>query len=158
LAVIDDLGAIVVIAFFYTKTLLLDNLFIAVSIFIVLLVLNRLKVKNLIPYLIGGILMWYFMLHSGIHATITGVLLDFAIPFGNGNKKSVSYQLQHFLHKPVAFFILPVFALANTVIVINSGFSSILAQHYSLGIGLGLVVGKPLGIALFSLAAIGFGI
>jgi len=102
--------------------------------------------------------MWYFMLHSGIHATITGVLLAFAIPFRNGNKKSVSYQLQHFLHKPVAFFILPVFALANTVIVINSGFSSILAQHYSLGIGLGLVVGKPLGIALFSLAAIGFGI
>ena len=82
LAVIDDLGAIITIALFYTKTLFLDNLFIALSIFIVLLVLNWLKVKNLIPYLIGGILMRYFMLHSGIHATITGVLLAFAIPFG----------------------------------------------------------------------------
>ena len=75
LAVIDDLGAIIIIAIFYTKTLLWTNLFIALGIFTILLVFNRMKVRNLIPYLIGGIAMWYFMLHSGVHATITGVLL-----------------------------------------------------------------------------------
>jgi Na+:H+ antiporter, NhaA family len=73
LAVIDDLGAILIIAIFYTKTLLWTNLFIALGIFVLLLVFNRLKIKNLIPYLIGGAVMWYFMLNSGVHATITGV-------------------------------------------------------------------------------------
>ncbi len=120
LAVMDDLGAILVIAVFYTKTILWSNLLIAMGIYVVLLVLGRLKVNNLIPYLIGGVIMWYFMLHSGVHATITGVLLAFAIPFGKGGKKSTSYILQHFLHKPVAFIILPVFALANTAIVLSS--------------------------------------
>lgn len=114
LAVIDDLGAILVIAFFYTKTIAFTNLALSLGIFAVLLVLNRLKVRNLIPYLIGGFGMWYFMLHSGVHATITGVLLAFAIPFGNGDEQSTSYILQHFLHRPVSFLILPVFALANT--------------------------------------------
>ncbi|WP_333809586.1 Na+/H+ antiporter NhaA [Flavobacterium sp.] len=146
LAVIDDLGAIIIIAVFYTKTLLWSNLLIALGIFVLLLVLNRLKVNNLIPYLVGGIVMWYFMLHSGVHATITGVLLAFAIPFGDGSKKSTSYLLQHFLHKPVAFIIMPIFALANTAIVINSDFSTVISQNYSLGIALGLIIGKPVGI------------
>ena len=99
LAVIDDLGAILVIAIFYTKTILWMNLFIALGIFVVLLIFNRLKVRNLIPFLLGGFAMWYFMLNSGVHATITGVLLAFAIPFGNGDEKSTSYILQHFLHQ-----------------------------------------------------------
>src|SRR4249920_776029 len=90
LAVIDDLGAILIIAVFYTKTLLWTNLLIALGIFALLLVFNRLKIRNLIPYLIGGIAMWYFMLNSGVHATITGVLLAFAIPFGNRDEKSTS--------------------------------------------------------------------
>jgi NhaA family Na+:H+ antiporter len=120
LAVIDDLGAILVIAIFYTSTIAFVNLFISLGIFALLLVLNRLKVRNLIPYLIGGAFMWYFMLNSGVHATITGVLLAFAIPFGNGGEKSTSYILQHFLHKPVAFFILPLFAIANTCIPLGS--------------------------------------
>ncbi len=157
LAVIDDLGAIIIIALFYTKTLLLSNLCIALSIFGVLLVLNRLKVRNLIPYLIGGIFMWYFMLHSGVHATITGVLFAFAIPFGNGDEKSTSYILQHFLHKPVAFIILPIFALANTAIVLNASISESLSQPYSLGIVLGLIVGKPIGIFLMTLFAVKIG-
>jgi NhaA family Na+:H+ antiporter len=110
IAVIDDLGAILMIAILYTKTLIWINLFIAIGIFAGLLAFNRLKIKNLVPYLIGGFAMWYFMLHSGVHATITGILLAIAIPFGNGDKKSTSYILQHFLHKPVAFFILPIFA------------------------------------------------
>ncbi|WP_395060182.1 Na+/H+ antiporter NhaA [Flavobacterium sp.] len=158
LAVIDDLGAILIIAIFYTKTLLWSNLLIALSIFGFLLILNRLKVRNLIIYLIGGIFMWYFMLHSGVHATITGVLLAFAIPFGNGNTKSTSYILQHFLHKPVAFFILPLFALANTAIVISSNIGETLTQNYSIGIALGLIIGKPLGIFLVSLLAVSLGI
>ena len=158
LAVIDDLGAILIIAIFYTKTLLLTNLLIAMGIFAVLLVMNRLKIRNLIPYLIGGVAMWYFMLNSGIHATITGVLLAFAIPFGNGNEKSTSYIFQHFLHKPVAFVILPVFALANTAIILNSNIGETLTQNYSLGIALGLIVGKPLGILLLSYFAVLFGL
>ena len=146
LAVIDDLCAILVIAIFYTKTLLWSNLFIALGIFAGLLVMNRLKVRNLIPYILGGIAMWYFMLHSGVHATITGVLLAFAIPFGNGDEKSTSYILQHALHKPVAFIILPIFALANTAIVISGDITQTLTENYSIGIALGLIVGKPLGI------------
>ncbi len=154
LAVIDDLGAIIIIAVFYTKTLLWANLLIALGVFAFLLVLNRLKVYNLIPYLIGGVIMWYFMLHSGVHATITGVLLAFAIPFGDGEEKSPSYILQHFLHKPVAFIIMPIFALANTAIVIGSDFNSIISQNYSIGIALGLIIGKPLGIITILFLAI----
>ena len=157
LAVIDDLGAILIIAFFYTKTIAFTNLFISLSIFVVLLIFNRLKVRNLIPYLIGGVFMWYFMLHSGVHATITGVLLAFAIPFGNGDEKSTSFILQHFLHKPVSFVILPLFALANTAIVLGSDFETTLTQHYSMGIAFGLIIGKPAGIFLMTYLASALG-
>lgn len=156
LAVIDDLGAILIIAIFYTGDLNWMNLGIALSIFGILLILNRLKIHNLIPYLIGGVFMWYFMLNSGVHATITGVLLAFAIPFSSGSKKSPSIILQHFLHQPVAFFILPVFALANTAILINSDWHYALSHNYTLGIALGLLVGKPIGITLFSYLAVKF--
>lgn len=158
LAVMDDLGAIIVIAIFYTTSIAFVNLFIALGIFGFLLILNRLKVHNLIPYLIGGVVMWYFMLHSGVHATITGVLLAFAIPFGNGGEKSPSYILQHFLHKPVAFFILPLFAIANTCIAVGDSWQSGLGQTNSLGIIAGLVIGKPLGIWLFSFIGVGLGL
>ncbi len=158
LAVIDDLGAILIIAIFYTKTILWTNLLIALGMFVFLYVLGKfLKVNNLIPYLIGGVIMWYFMLNSGVHATITGVLLAFAIPFGNGGEKSTSYILQHFLHKPVAFIILPIFALANTAIVMSGSISEILTENYSLGIALGLIVGKPLGIFLITFIAVQVG-
>jgi len=90
------------------------------------------------------------MHNSGVHATITGVLLAFAIPFGDGEKKSSSYTLQHILHTPVAFIILPLFALANTAISLNSGIIEIFTQNYGLGIALGLILGKPLGIFLLS--------
>ena len=158
LAVIDDLGAIIVIAIFYTSSLAFTNLFLALGIFGVLLILNRLKVHNLIPYLIGGVAMWYFMQQSGVHPTITGVLLAFAIPFGDGGEKSPSYILQHWLHKPVAFFILPLFALANTCITIDSGWQTGLTQTNSIGIFAGLIVGKPLGIFLFSFITVSLGL
>lgn len=158
LAVIDDLGAIIVIAVFYTSTLSFINLAIALGIFAILLVLNRLKVYNLIPYIIAGIAMWYFMLQSGVHATIAGVLLGFAIPFGDGSEKSPSYILQHLLHKPVAFIILPLFALANTCVIINSNWYESLSSTNSLGILSGLVAGKPIGIMLFCFIAVLAGI
>ena len=158
LAVIDDLGAILVIAAFYTKTLFWSNLLSALGILLVMFIMNRMKVVKLWPYLIGGVFMWYFMLHSGIHATITGVLLAFVIPFENGEKKSISYQLQHFLHKPVGFIILPLFALANTAIVLSSNIGETLQQHYSIGIAAGLILGKPIGIALFSFVAVSIGL
>ena len=157
LAVIDDLGAIIIIAIFYSKSLSILNLGIALGIFALLLTFNRLKVRNLIPYLIGGVIMWYFMLNSGIHATITGVLLAFAIPFGNGDKNSTSYILQHFLHKPVAFIILPVFALANTAILLSGNIQETLTENYSIGILLGLIAGKPLGIFILSYTTVKLG-
>lgn len=149
LAVIDDLGAIIMIAIFYTKTLYFNNLLISLSIFGVLLIMNRLKVKNLILYLIGGVFMWYFMLNSGVHATITGILLAFAIPFQDGSEHTISYQLQNWLHKPVAFGIIPLFALSNTAIVIGKDWVHTFAETYSLGIIFGLCLGKPLGILSF---------
>lgn len=158
LAVIDDLGAIIVIAVFYTTNIAFVNLFIALGIMGGLFILNRMKIYNLIPYLIGGIAMWYFMLNSGVHATITGVLLAFVIPFGDGSKKSPSYILQHFLHKPVAFVILPLFAVANTCIAISSGWQDGLSHSNSLGILLGLIVGKPMGIFLFSFLGVSLGL
>ena len=158
LAVMDDLGAIIVIAIFYTSSIEFVSLFIALGIFSFLIILNRLKINNLIPYLIGGVVMWYFMLHSGVHATITGVLLAFAIPFRNGGEKSPSYILQHLLNKPVAYFILPLFAIANTCISIDNTWQSGLGQTNSLGIIAGLVIGKPLGIWLFSFIGVGLGL
>lgn len=154
LAVIDDLGAIIVIAVFYAGSIDWTNLSIALGIFASLLVLNRLKVHNLIPYLIAGAAMWYFMLNSGVHATITGVLLAFAVPFGDGSSKSPSFILQHILHKPVAFIIVPLFALANTSVPISAHWYQVLLTSNSLGIGLGLLIGKPIGILSFSYFAI----
>ena len=154
LAIIDDLGAILIIAIFYTSNLSWPNLLIALSIFLVLLIMGRLKVYNLALYIIPGIAMWYFMLQSGVHATISGVLLAFAIPFGKGDEKSLSSRLQHFLHKPVAFIIIPLFALANTCIILEKNVFSHLADKNSLGIMLGLFVGKPVGIFLLSWIAI----
>jgi len=158
LAIIDDLGAIIIIAVFYTSTFSLFYFGLAMAIFAALLVMNRLRIHRVILYLIPGVFMWYFMLLSGVHATIAGVLLAFAIPFGNGDEHSPSYHLQHVLHRPVAFIILPLFALANTGILFGSAWHEGLASSNSLGIILGLVLGKPTGILLLSFLAVKFGI
>ena len=146
LAIIDDIGAILVIAFFYTKTVLFTYLLIAGGILLGLFVLNRLRVRNLVFYILPGIIMWYCFLKSGVHATIAGVLLAFVIPFHNDDDNNVSYHLQHFLHKPVAFIIVPIFALVNTAILIPPNITESLSSPNSLGIILGLVAGKLLGI------------
>jgi NhaA family Na+:H+ antiporter len=148
LAIIDDLGAILVIAIFYNDGISWIYLLSALAIFAGLFILGKLKVHNLLFYILPGIVMWYCMLKSGVHATITGVLLAFAIPFGNADSKSLSYRLQHFLHKPVAFIILPIFALANTGLVLSEGWINELTTQNNLGIILGLVIGKPIGILL----------
>ncbi|MCD9120819.1 Na+/H+ antiporter NhaA [Cupriavidus sp. UGS-1] len=161
LAVMDDLGAIIVIALFYTAELAFIYLAGALAVFAALLVMNRvLRVMSLIPYLLGGVLMWFLMLKSGVHATIAGVLLAFAIPFSarQDDAASPSHRLEHLLHRPVAFVILPIFALANTGIVIGSDWAQELASSNSLGILAGLVVGKPLGITLVSFVAVAIGL
>ena len=148
LAIIDDLGAILVIALFYNSGISWLHLGLSLGIFTVLMVFNKTGVKGLIFYLLPGVAMWYFMLQSGVHPTITGVLLAFAIPFSDNDETNPSYILQHFLHKPNAFLILPLFALANTGITLSANWQLDLLSANSLGILMGLVLGKPIGILL----------
>ncbi|GGY61809.1 Na(+)/H(+) antiporter NhaA [Cellvibrio zantedeschiae] len=173
LAVMDDLAAIVVIAVFYTAKLSFFYLTVAACMFGLLCLVNRVfRVMSLFPYLVGGAIMWYCMLQSGIHSTIAGVLLALAIPFSakdddsakdedsekDDDEESPSYRLEHILHKPVAFIILPIFALANTGIIIAANWSHELASNNSMGIMAGLIVGKPLGITLVSFLAVAIGV
>ena len=160
-AVIDDLIAITVIALFYTDHVAMFYLAMSIGIFLVLLCLNRFFRVSLLPvYLIGGVFMWVFMLKSGVHATVAGVMLAFAIPFWSRDQQqsSPSHQLENFLHKPVAFIVLPLFALANTGIVFGANWALDLATPNSLGVMLGLVIGKPLGVIILSMAVVLLGI
>ena len=160
-AVMDDLGAIIVIALFYTAKLSVWYFAGAMAVLALLIVLNRVfRVMSLLPYLLGGALMWFLMLKSGIHATIAGVMLAFAIPFAakDEDATSPSHRLEHFLHKPVAFVILPIFALANTGIPISADWFQSLASTNSVGIMAGLLVGKPLGVTLLCLVAVASGV
>lgn len=149
LAIIDDLGAILVIAIFYNSGVQWIYLGLSAGILVGLLILARLGVRHLAVYLLPGIVLWYCMMQSGIHPTIAGVLLAFVIPFSGEDEATPSYKLQHALHKPVAYLIVPVFALANTGIVLQEGWLSQMTTSNSLGIIAGLVIGKPVGILLF---------
>lgn len=155
LAIVDDLGAILVIAIFYTEQIHWIYLLLSVGIVAVLFVLNFLKITKLIFYIIPGIFLWYFLHHSGIHATIAGVLLALSIPT-NVSKIKISplEKLEHTLHFPVSFIIMPIFALTNTNITFNSGMVDGLFNSLGLGIIGGLVLGKLIGINLFSLIAV----
>ena len=146
LAIIDDLGAITVIAIFYTKGFSLTYFLAAIAIWGLLFFLGKRKIYGLAIYLIGGLVMWYCMLQSGVHATIAGVLLAFAIPFNKEDDKNSSYYLQHLLHKPVAFFIVPIFALVNTAIVFPADILQSFTSPNAIGIMAGLVIGKLIGI------------
>ena len=152
LAIADDLGAIFVIAIFYTKTISWFYLLGSLLVFCILLIMNRLKVKVVEVYLLVGAIMWVLMLNSGIHATITGVMLAFAIPFTK--EQNISISLQEKLHKPVAMFILPIFALVNTSIYLGEDLFSHLLSNNNYGIFFGLVFGKPIGILLFTSIAV----
>ena len=157
LAVIDDLGAIIIIALFYTKTLAWEYLIGVTVIMFILLILNRKKVYVLWPYLIGGVFLWFCMLKSGVHASISGVLLAFVIPFGGGSENSISNKLEKSLHLPVTLFIIPIFALANTAFAIEEFSINTLMSSLNLGILFGLTLGKPIGIILFSLLVVKLG-
>ncbi len=160
-AVIDDLGAAMVIALFYTAKISVLHLLGAIGVFLVLFALNRLRVMSLIPYLIGGAIMWVLMLKSGVHATLAGIALAFAIPFTakQEDATSPSHRLERFLHRPVAYLILPIFALANTGVIVGGDFvDTILSDVNALGIMAGLVLGKPIGISVFCFTAIALGV
>jgi Na+:H+ antiporter, NhaA family len=158
LAIVDDLGAIIVIAVFYCGEFSPLYLVLVLGIFGTMLILNRLGVRGLHFYLIPGVVMWYCLLKSGVHGTLAGVLLAFAIPFRLGDEESPSYKLQHLLHKPVAFIIMPLFALANTGISLTGNWVEGLTTSNSLGILAGLLVGKPVGITVFSFLSVKLGL
>lgn len=146
LAIIDDLGAIVIIAFFYTAQLKAHFLGYAALIVFVLFVLNRLGVRSLLPYLMLGTLLWLFVLKSGVHATIAGVVLGCCIPLRTDPETSPLLYLEHALHPWVAYVILPIFAFANGGVNLDGiGFDALL-DPVTLGIALGLFLGKQLGI------------
>lgn len=159
-AVMDDLGAAIMIALFYTADLSIWYLLAAISVWAVLIGLNRLRVMSLTPYLIGGAIMWWLTLQSGVHATLAGIALAFAIPFTSirDDESSPSHKLEHYIHKPVAYLILPVFALANTGVAIGGNWINDLTTNNSLGIIAGLTIGKPLGITCLCAIAIALGI
>ncbi len=151
LAIVDDLGAILVIAIFYTEHIQWSFIVGATLLTIALFALNYCKVKKLIFYIIPGLFLWYFMHHSGIHATIAGVVLALTIPMKSSTESvSTVKKLEHQLHLPVHFFILPVFALANTNITFTDTMFAGLISPFSLGIIGGLFLGKVIGISLFS--------
>ncbi len=150
LAIIDDLMAILVIALFYSSELHMDYLLFAGGFFVVQLIFNRIGIRSLAFYLIPGVLMWYFIHHSGIHATIAGVLTAMVIPLTTKHGAAPLGRLEHILIKPVNLLIIPLFALANTNIRFEPGMVTGIFTPLGNGIILGLFIGKPLGITLFS--------
>lgn len=155
LAIVDDLGAILVIAIFYTEQIHWSYLLLSFGMTALLFILNFLKVTKTIFYIIPGLFLWYFLHHSGIHATIAGVLLAFSIPT-NASHVEISplEKLEHQLHIPVSFLIMPIFALTNTNITFSNEMVAGITSTLGLGIICGLVLGKLIGINLFSLIAI----
>ena len=148
IAIFDDLGAIIIIALFYTSELSLSSLAIAGVCLPLLFLLNRMNVVRLTPYLLIGLVMWAAMLKSGVHATLAGVLLAFFIPLKNNSdpEHSPLEELEHDLHNTVAFGILPLFAFANAGISLAGTSMGSLLHHVPLGIALGLFIGKQIGV------------
>lgn len=156
LAIVDDLLAILVIAVFYSSEIHYMNLLYAGAILLVLFLFNRFGIKHLAFYLIPGVLIWYLIHHSGIHATIAGVLIAMTIPGKSADTNTPLERLEHHLAKPVNYIIVPLFALANTNIRFDSGMVDVISTGLGLGIVLGLVIGKPLGILLISWICVRF--
>jgi len=155
LAIIDDLGAIVIIAFFYSGDLSIIYLTLLLLTFIGLLMLNKLNIKKFLPYLILGLILWFFTHESGIHATISGVLLATVIPHRKKEKDfSLLIKLEHNISPYVAFGIMPLFALANAGVSLNGVNLNSLLSPVPIGIVLGLFVGKQIGVFLFSIISI----
>jgi NhaA family Na+:H+ antiporter len=154
LAIVDDLLAILVIAIFYTAELHFTYLLYAGALVVLLFVFNRMGLKKLYFYLIPGAFIWYFIHHSGIHATIAGVLVAMTLPTTPDATESPLEKLEHALLQPVNFFIMPLFALVNTNIAFESEMIHGILSPLGLGIILGLLLGKPIGITLISALAV----
>ena len=149
IAIIDDLGAIVIIAIFYTSELSINALSISMIGFAAAVALNRLGIQRTAPYLLVGIIMWVFVLKSGVHATLAGVLIAFTIPLkAKTEDEALLYKMEHGLHPWVAFLILPVFAFANAGVNFTGIGIDDLLQPLTLGIAVGLFLGKQIGIFL----------
>ena len=149
IAIIDDLGAIVIIAIFYTSELSINSLSISMIGFAAAVALNRLGIQRTAPYLLVGIIMWVFVLKSGVHATLAGVLIAFTIPLKAKNEdEALLYKMEHGLHPWVAFLILPVFAFANAGVNFTGIGIDDLLQPLTLGIAVGLFLGKQIGVFL----------
>ena len=159
LAIIDDLGAIVIIAFFYSGDLSLKYLGLVLLTFILLLLLNKGNIKKTFPYLILGLFLWFFTHESGVHATISGVLLACCIPHRKKEHDfSLLIKIEHAISPYVAFFIMPLFAFANAGVSLEGLTVSTLLSPVPLGILLGLFIGKQIGVFIFSYGAIKFGL
>ena len=155
LAIIDDLGAILIIAFFYSGELSVPYLSLILISYILLLVLNKFSVKIFLPYLLIGLCMWFFTYKSGIHATIAGVLLASTIPHRNKEKDfSLLLKIEHAISPYVAFIIMPLFAFANAGVNLEGLALSSLLSPVPLGILMGLFFGKQIGVVFFSYVAI----
>lgn len=150
LAIVDDLIAILVIAFFYSSGIEMTYLMYAAIGLVVLIIMNRMNIQNPYLYLIPGAFIWYFVHHSGIHATIAGVLVAMTIPTNDTDVESPLERLEHAISKPVNFLIIPLFAFANTNITLESEMLAGLTAPLGLGISAGLLIGKPIGILLTS--------
>lgn len=158
LAIIDDLGVIIIIALFYTKSVSIMALGLAMLSLLALIWMNWRKVENTSAYLVVGIILWVCILKSGIHATLAGVIVGFLIPLKGGQNNSPSEQLEHLLHPWVAYLILPLFAFANAGIQLDGVTPTNLASALPIGVALGLLIGKPTGIFLFSWLALKLGV
>ena len=155
LAIIDDLGAILIIAIFYSGDLNIKYLLLMLTAFIVLLIINKFNIKKFLPYLIIGVFLWDFTHNSGIHATIAGVLLAMTIPHRKKEKDfSLLIKVEHAISPYVAFGIMPLFAFANAGVSLEGLSFSSLLDKVPLGIVLGLFVGKQLGVFIFSYVSI----
>ena len=155
LAIIDDLGAIVIIAFFYSTDLQYTYLLLMLATFIALIFLNKFGVKKFAPYLLIGLFLWYFTHGSGIHSTISGVLLATTIPHGKNEKDySLLQKLEHLISPYVAFGIMPLFALANAGVVLDNISLNTMLSPVPLGILCGLFFGKQIGVFLFSFISV----
>lgn len=149
LAIFDDLAAIVIIALFYSGDLALSSLLVAVVALAIGVAMNRLGVTRTSSYILLGIVLWIAVLKSGVHATLAGVLIAFCVPMRDQQGQSPLCKLEHDLHGPVAFAILPIFAFANAGLSLAGMSVADLTHPVTLGVTLGLLLGKPLGIVIF---------
>lgn len=154
LAILDDLGAITIIAVYYTNSLSMEYLLLSLLVISILAFCNHKRINSLVIYSLLGVLLWVFLLKSGLHATMAGVILAFTIPISNNKEESLLHRLEKSLHPWVVLLILPLFAFANAGINLTNLSFEAITQPIVIGVILGLLIGKPLGVTIFSYFAV----